>query len=68
MPKLNPDGSDHVITKPDGLRSVVRPYDDDGDGKKDEDPSEDLNGDGYVTLMRVRDPNGSLRTSPKTQG
>jgi hypothetical protein len=64
MPKLNPDGSDHVITKPDGMRSVVRPYDDDGDGKKDEDPGEDLNGDGYITLMRVRDPNGSLRTSP----
>ncbi len=65
MPKLNPDGSDHVITKPDGMRSVVRPYDDDGDGAKDEDPGEDLNGDGYITLMRVRDPNGSLRTSPE---
>ena len=65
MPKLNPDGSDHVITKPDGMRSVVRPYDDDGDGEEDEDPGEDLNGDGYVTLMRVRDPNGSLRTSPE---
>lgn len=65
MPKLNPDGSDHVITKPDGMRSVVRPYDDDGDGVKDEDPGEDLNGDGYITKMRVRDPNGSLRTSPE---
>ncbi|MEJ8566461.1 M14 family metallopeptidase [Elongatibacter sediminis] len=64
MPKLNPDGSDHVITRPDNLRSVVRPFDDDGDGQKDEDPGEDLNGDGYITMMRVRDPNGALRTSP----
>ncbi len=65
MPKLNPDGSDHVITRPDNLRSVVRPFDDDADGVLDEDPGEDLNGDGYITMMRVRDSNGSLRTSPQ---
>ncbi len=38
MPKVNPDGSDHAITKPDGMRSVVRPFDDDEDGQADEDP------------------------------
>jgi len=65
MPKLNPDGSDHYITKPDGMRSVVRPFDDDGDGLLDEDPPEDLDGDGNSTLMRVRDPEGPLRTSPE---
>jgi hypothetical protein len=63
MPKLNPDGSDYVIRQADGLRSVVRPFDDDGDGQSDEDPGEDLNGDGNITLMRVRDPKGSMRTS-----
>lgn len=76
MPKLNPDGSDHYITRPDGMRSVVRPFDEDNDGVADEDPPEDLDGDGYVTMMRVRDPNGPLRTSaedprlmvPWTQG
>ncbi len=65
MPKLNPDGSDHFITKPDGMRSVVRPFDEDRDGLVDEDPPEDLNGDGYITMMRVRDPNGTHRTSPE---
>ena len=65
MPKLNPDGSDHAITKPDGMRSVVRPFDDDDDGSEDEDPPEDLNGDGYITRMRVRDENGPLKTSPE---
>lgn len=65
MPKLNPDGSDHYITKPDGMRSVVRPFDEDDDGLVDEDPAEDLNGDGYITMMRVRDEQGSRKTSPE---
>jgi len=65
MPKVNPDGSDHYITKPDGMRSTVRPFDEDGDGRLDEDPPEDLNGDGYITMMRVADPNGPMRTSPE---
>lgn len=49
MPKLNPDGSDHYLTKPDGMRSSVRPYDSDHDGLLDEDPREDLDRDGYIT-------------------
>lgn len=64
MPKFNPDGSDHYLTKPDSMRSSVRPYDDDGDSLLDEDPPEDLNGDGYITLMRVRDEMGEWKTSP----
>ncbi|MBM3789016.1 MAG: hypothetical protein FJW35_01550 [Acidobacteria bacterium] len=64
MPKLNPDGSDHYLTKPDGMRSSVRPHDSDGDGLLDEDPPEDLNGDRNITQMRVRDKNGNMKTSP----
>jgi hypothetical protein len=63
MPKLNPDGSDHYLTKPDGMRSSVRPHDSDRDGALDEDPPEDLDGDGYILQMRVRDENGSMKTS-----
>ena len=63
MPKLNPDGSDHYLTKPDSMRSSVRPHDDDSDGLLDEDPPEDLNGDGYITQIRVRDKNGPMKTS-----
>ena len=65
MPKLNPDGSDHYLTKPDSMRSSVRPHDSDGDGLLDEDPPEDLNGDGYITQMRVRDETGPWKTSPE---
>lgn len=64
MPKLNPDGSDYYLTKPDSMRSSVRPHDDDNDGLLDEDPPEDLNRDGYITLMRVKDKMGEWKTSP----
>ncbi len=64
MPKLNPDGSDYYLTKPDGMRSSVRPHDSDRDGAIDEDPPEDLDGDGNILQMRVRDETGSMKTSP----
>jgi hypothetical protein len=63
MPKLNPDGSDHYLTRPDGMRSSVRPHDSDRDGLEDEDPGEDLNGDGYITQMRVKSELGGMKTS-----
>lgn len=63
MPKLNPDGSDHYLTKPDGMRSSVRPHDADRDGYLDEDPPEDLNGDGYITMMRIKDKTGAMNIS-----
>jgi len=63
MPKLNPDGSDHYLTRPDGMRSSVRPHDSDGDGIEDEDPGEDLDGDGYITSIRVKSPWGTMKTS-----
>lgn len=63
MPKLNPDGSDHFLHNPDGMRSSVRPHDSDRDGALDEDPPEDLDGDGYILQMRVRDETGAMKTS-----
>jgi hypothetical protein len=64
MPKLNPDGSDHYLTKPDGMRSSVRPHDSDRDGLLDEDPPEDLDGDSNITQMKVKDETGPWKTSP----
>ena len=65
MPKLNPDGSDYYLHNPDGMRSSVRPHDSDRDGALDEDPPEDLDGDGYILQMRVRDETGPMKTSPE---
>jgi hypothetical protein len=37
-----------------GVNGVTLPFDDDRDGKTDEDGPNDLNGDGVITQMRVR--------------
>jgi hypothetical protein len=63
-PKFNPDGADHCLTHPDGLRSTVRPWDDDHDGSLDEDPAEDLDGDGAITSIRVPSAKGNQKVSP----
>ena len=57
-PKFNPDGADLALEKGISLRSTVHPWDNDGDGQADEDPGEDLNGDGYILRMRVADKDG----------
>jgi len=51
-PLNNPDGSDLYRLTAQANRSSVRPMDNDGDGLMDEDPSEDLDGDGFVTSIR----------------
>ena len=40
------------------------PVDDDHDGQADEDAPSDLDGDGLILQMRVRDPHGTHRTDP----
>jgi hypothetical protein len=50
--KNNPDGSELYLQTAQSNRSTVRPYDDDRDGLLDEDPGEDLDGDGLIFQMR----------------
>jgi murein tripeptide amidase MpaA len=63
-PKFNPDGADLALIHDQPLRSSVHPVDDDGDGAADEDPPDDLDGDGWITQMRVPDPDGTWRIDP----
>ncbi|TKJ31942.1 carboxypeptidase [bacterium (candidate division B38) B3_B38] len=66
IPKINPDGSDAYLRKPgEPLDPNLKKVDDDGDELLDEDGPEDLNDDGIISLMRIRDENGPLQTSPK---
>lgn len=59
VPRLNPDGAEAMFGTPLVARHVnARPFDDDNDGRVDEDPPEDLNGDGLITVMRVPDLRG----------
>lgn len=63
VPRLNPDAAEAMFgAVRSNRRGNARPYDDDNDGRIDEDPTEDLNGDGVITMMRVPDPEGGYIT------
>lgn len=61
MVSVNPDGREYWFDEantPHSSRSNQRPVDDDRDGLFDEDPPDDLDGDGSITQMWIRDPDG----------
>lgn len=58
VPIVNPDGRVISTETPENHRWNVRPVDEDDDGRLDEDPPEDLDGDGRILRMRVLDPDG----------
>lgn len=64
--KNNPDGSELYLNTAQSLRSTVRPYDDDRDGLLDEDPPEDLDGDGFIFQVRrkVEPGKGTMTIDP----
>lgn len=62
-PKFNPDGADLALLTDTVLRSTPRPYDEDFDGLLDEDPGNDIDGNGIITNMRVKNPNGKFKIS-----
>ncbi len=64
VPLVNPDGRAISVDSPENHRWNVRPVDEDGDGLVDEDPPEDLDGDGRILRMRVPDPDGRWKISP----
>jgi len=66
IPRLNPDGAelffdDLLYEHPGNLK----PRDEDYDWLTDEDGPEDLNGDGMITLMRVKDKEGDWAIDEK---
>ncbi len=67
LPTINPDGRDHWFSEAHSAhssRSGVKPLDNDRDGVADEDDAEDLDGDGSITQMRIRDPHGRWKPHP----
>lgn len=68
LPMLSPDSRDahmHGPATTHSPRTGLRPFDSDRDGLFDEDGPNDLDGDGHITQMRVRDPNGRHIPHPK---
>ncbi|WP_373399229.1 M14 family metallopeptidase [Algoriphagus halophilus] len=53
-PQNNPDGSNLYLRTEQRNRSTVKPHDNDRDGLIDEDPEEDLDGDGIIYQMRKK--------------
>ncbi len=57
IPNVNPDGLIWLDGDPGvEMGRTLAPFDADRDGRLGEDPPDDLNGDGIITMMRVYDP------------
>jgi len=68
IPDASPDASSGFFSDPRHERLVnTNPTDNDRDFKTDEDPFEDLNGDGLITMIRISDPTGDYITDPKDE-
>jgi hypothetical protein len=68
LPVVNVDGRAHFFNDaqtPSSGRSVRVPKDDDRDGLIDEDGPDDLDGDGNICMMRIKDPLGDYKTDPE---
>jgi hypothetical protein len=68
LPSVNPDGRAawfRDANSASSSRTGRQPMDDDGDGLFDEDPADDLDGDGHIVQMRKHVPGeGNLRLDP----
>lgn len=67
VPTIDPDGRDSYMHKPNTAsspRSGMLPIDNDGDGLVNEDPYDDLDKDGNITMMRRKSPNGRYKIDP----
>jgi hypothetical protein len=67
VPIVNVDSRARFFTEPSNYsigRTARVPHDDDRDGLYDEDPCDDLDGDGEILQMRIRDPFGGWKTDP----
>lgn len=66
-PTINPDGRARWLDEPGTMHSSrggSRPVDNDRDGRFDEDPPNDLDGDGELLEMRIEAPDGEFREDP----
>jgi hypothetical protein len=65
LPRINPDAAENFFKKPRlEISTDLTPVDDDHDGLLDEDGPDDLNQDGLITSMRVKDPEGEYILDP----
>ena len=61
IPRINGDGAEAYLTTPDMMRSSMRPYPD--AEQQDGLYQKDMDGDGWITTMRIRDDHGPWKVS-----
>ncbi len=65
VPRVNPDGAEAMFG---ALKAAQKTnnvkFDNDNDGRVDEDGPDDLNKDGFISVMRVKDPKGPYMIHP----
>ena len=64
VPVLNVDAYKRNIKGLDWASGNARQVDNDRDGRVDENPNKDLNGDGIISQMRVKVPTGPFKNHP----
>lgn len=65
VPRACPDGVEAFFRTPvENSTADLLPVDDDRDGRADEDGPDDLNGDGWISVLRAPDPQGSWMPDP----
>jgi hypothetical protein len=65
LPRVNPDGAELMFAAvKTGQKTNTVAFDADNDGRIDEDGPQDLNKDGFITVMRVKDPKGPYMIDP----
>ena len=65
IPRANPDASESYFVKPLVERETnYNPYDDDRDAAVDEDDVDDVNKDGIISWIRIKDPRGEWIVNP----
>jgi murein tripeptide amidase MpaA len=65
VPRVNPDGAEWALAdSPKEIRSVTRPYPYMEDHIEGLVWGEDINGDGRILQMRIKDPNGAWKAHP----
>ena len=65
VPRVNPDGAELMFAAvKTGRRTNATSFDADNDARADEDGPQDLNKDGVITVMRVKDPKGPYMIDP----
>ena len=65
VPRVNPDGAEWALAdRPKEIRSSTRPYPYVEAAIEGLDASEDVDGDGRILQMRIKDPNGAWKVHP----